>query len=211
MHRHPPILLYCWLGNTQFWFQFRLPRIPIPRCLYRPSPLDALLHCGTNVPQGIWRWFLYAFYDSLSFGRNGRQRKRDVQWRRSQSSRVSNLRLMHLSQITGMVIHAPHLMVAPPVPVSIVTIERASVVTKAGRLLRALKEFNAQGRPLASKPVRRERLAACAACELYAPEGNWGWGECRAPGCGCTKFKAWLLSEKCPHPNGSRWVDQTNK
>jgi hypothetical protein len=73
------------------------------------------------------------------------------------------------------------------------------------RLLRALREWQREGRPLTPKALREQRTRACEACELYKADGNWGFGECGAPACGCTKFKRWLLTERCPHPSGSKW------
>ena len=76
--------------------------------------------------------------------------------------------------------------------------EDASLLTKAGRLRRELTEWAKAGAPLASKPIRKARLAVCATCEYYDPKGNWGMGQCRAPGCGCTKVKAFLATSRCP-------------
>lgn len=77
--------------------------------------------------------------------------------------------------------------------------------TKVRRLVMALKRWNAMGRQMASREQRRERLAACAKCEFWDPRGNFGLGQCGAPGCGCSRYKAILASEDCPHPSGSRW------
>jgi hypothetical protein len=111
------------------------------------------------------------------------------------------------------IIHAPHLTrgwrppaqapgAPPPLPPSY---ERAGPVTKAGRLLQALRDWNRAGRPIAPKALRKGRLAGCAVCEYWDSFDNCGLGECHAPGCGCTRLKAWLLTSKCPHPAGSRW------
>lgn len=74
----------------------------------------------------------------------------------------------------------------------------APAVAKLGRLLRSLRRWQAAGRPLAPRPVRRARAAICGACEHWNPGGNLGLGECRAPGCGCTRAKWWLATEACP-------------
>lgn len=109
-----------------------------------------------------------------------------------------------------MVIHAPHLNVPiEPDPAAPQTVlpprEEASVIRKGLRLLVALHGWQRSGLKITPKPVRDLRQTACAGCGYYNPAGNFGFGECAAPGCGCTKFKIWLLSEKCPHPIGSRW------
>lgn len=49
------------------------------------------------------------------------------------------------------------------------------------------------------------RSAACDKCDYWDPAARLGLGKCKAPGCGCTKFKRWLISERCMHPEGSRW------
>lgn len=115
-----------------------------------------------------------------------------------------------MSKIIKVVTHAPHLAVPLEQPQSVVPVmvmEQASPLTKAGRLLRAMHNWKKAGMPRASKELRRRRLGpqGCAGCPYWKPEGNFGFGECRAPGCGCSQFKAWLLNETCPHPDGSRW------
>lgn len=85
--------------------------------------------------------------------------------------------------------------------------EDASVFTKAKRLAKELKDWNAAGRPLASRELRKARLATCATCEYFNKNGNLFLGECKAPGCGCSKAKAFLLTSKCPYPGGSKWPD----
>lgn len=113
------------------------------------------------------------------------------------------------------VIHAPHLVAAErikidsPVQVTCVMAPRVSIVTKARRLATALNAWRKAGLPLTPKPERRARQAACDACPLFDSFGNYGLGECRAPGCSCTQLKTWLSNEKCPHPDGSRWPDPT--
>ena len=49
------------------------------------------------------------------------------------------------------------------------------------------------------------RGAACDKCDYWDPAARLGLGKCKAPGCGCTKLKRWLVSEQCKHPEGSRW------
>lgn len=69
---------------------------------------------------------------------------------------------------------------------------------KAVTLLTAVRRWQAAGFPLAPGRVRRVRGAICAACPYWAGSGNLGFGECRAPGCGCTRAKIWLATEACP-------------
>jgi hypothetical protein len=114
-----------------------------------------------------------------------------------------------MTKIISIVTHAPHLDLPPPMSEPMPPNYTPPPIRKFVRLLRALKEWQRQGRPLTPKREREKRTAACEACELFRPEGNWGFGECGAPGCGCTNFKRWLATEKCPHPNGSRWPVNT--
>jgi hypothetical protein len=83
-----------------------------------------------------------------------------------------------------------------------------SIFTKIGHLLAALRRWHKEGRPITPRALRRRRLGSlgCEGCEFWAAKGNWGWGACTIK-CNCTKFKAWLLTETCPHPSGSRWPD----
>ena len=109
-----------------------------------------------------------------------------------------------MSKIIRIVTHAPHLDIPPVMPEGGVY-QSVPPLTKFVRLLRAVREWNRQGRPITPKPILILRTAACESCELYNKDGNWGLGECRAPGCNCTRVKRWLANEKCPHPNGPRW------
>lgn len=80
-----------------------------------------------------------------------------------------------------------------------------SLLTKAQRLRKELGQWLKAGAPMAPRGLRKARMAACNACELWDAQGNLGMGQCRAPGCGCTKAKTALLTSYCPHPKGSRW------
>ena len=94
----------------------------------------------------------------------------------------------------------PQELAAPPilfVPVP-PDAEDASLMTKAQRLRRELATWAKAGAPMAVRGIRLSRLRVCSACEYYDPKGNWGLGQCRAPGCGCTKVKAYLATSKCP-------------
>jgi hypothetical protein len=59
------------------------------------------------------------------------------------------------------------------------------------------------GKPImADEATVNARRAECFVCEFNAPTGNLGFGECRHPGCGCTKAKLLLASALCP---ARRW------
>lgn len=110
--------------------------------------------------------------------------------------------------IVQVITHAPHLTRAgrpkqPDRPA--VKRESPPPLTKAKRATIELWAWARRGAPLASREQRKARQAACEACEFYKATGNLGFGECGAPGCGCSRAKTWLLTAKCPHPNGPRW------
>lgn len=42
------------------------------------------------------------------------------------------------------------------------------------------------------------RIAVCNTCPHWDAAARKGLGKCSAPGCGCSKFKHWLVTEKCP-------------
>ena len=111
-----------------------------------------------------------------------------------------------------MIVHSSKFVPAKPACPGIVLLsrakpkpERASVVTKAGRLRRELTAWLKRGAPLVPKEVRQARLAICRACEYYDAAGNLGLGECRFPGCGCTRVKAALATSRCPH-KPAKWA-----
>lgn len=77
--------------------------------------------------------------------------------------------------------------------------EMAVSVTKAAA------RWAAAGFPVVTQAEYDARGAACAPCPFWDGAARFGLGKCKAPGCGCTKFKRWLKTEKCKHPEGSRW------
>lgn len=81
-----------------------------------------------------------------------------------------------------------------PVP----ALEHAAPLTKLGRLRRELWIWAKAGLPLAPRSERQRRLNICQPCDYYSPAGNLGLGECRAPGCGCTRAKLALATSQCP-------------
>jgi hypothetical protein len=78
--------------------------------------------------------------------------------------------------------------------------EHASLITKAQRLRREVLAWHRAGRPWTPRAERRRRDTICKACEYANPGGNFGLGECTAPGCGCSRIKTWLATSKCPLP-----------
>ena len=95
-------------------------------------------------------------------------------------------------------LHAPALTNSAAVPATPAPVT-ASPVTKLRRLRRELTTWAKAGAKLVPREFRRERLAICGACPYWSAAGNLGLGECKYPGCGCTRVKAALSTSKCPH------------
>lgn len=89
------------------------------------------------------------------------------------------------------------------------TPERAGLLTKAGRLRHELTTWAKAGMPLVPRAVRQERLQrGCQLCPYYNAVGNLGMGECKHPGCGCTRVKLALATSRCPAqpPKWAAWA-----
>lgn len=94
--------------------------------------------------------------------------------------------------------------VEPPPPVPPIPAE-PTAGELAATFGAAMVRWAGAGFPVVDEATYRAREAACQACELWDGSARLGLGRCRAPGCGCTKFKRWLASERCLHPTGGRW------
>lgn len=75
----------------------------------------------------------------------------------------------------------------------------------AVNLGKAAVKWVAAGFPVVTQAQYDERSAICGPCEYWDGAANLRFGKCKAPGCGCTKFKRWLATEQCKHPQGSKW------
>lgn len=77
-----------------------------------------------------------------------------------------------------------------------------SLLAKAKHITQAsarIAKAAVQGERIRVSPEERDRrLAICRACDLWNEGGNVGLGECKHPGCGCTRFKHGLANETCP-------------
>lgn len=62
----------------------------------------------------------------------------------------------------------------------------------------AVLRWSAAGFPVVSESEYRLRTQACEGCEFWDGKARFGLGKCKAPGCGCTKLKRFLATEKCP-------------
>lgn len=61
-----------------------------------------------------------------------------------------------------------------------------------------MARWSAAGFATVSGETYAARASACEACPMWDGAARLGLGKCNAPGCGCTKLKRWLATEKCP-------------
>ena len=61
----------------------------------------------------------------------------------------------------------------------------------------AVAEWSLRGFPVVTEEEYAARAAICDSCDFWDPQARLGLGKCKAPGCGCTKLKRWLRTEKC--------------
>jgi hypothetical protein len=62
----------------------------------------------------------------------------------------------------------------------------------------AMARWSSAGFAIVDERTYAARAAICEACPHWDARARLGLGKCCAPGCGCTKFKRWLATEKCP-------------
>jgi hypothetical protein len=63
---------------------------------------------------------------------------------------------------------------------------------------KAVSKWVANGAPVVSEEEYNKRSSICDGCEHWDGKARLGLGKCNVPSCGCTKFKRWLKTEKCP-------------
>lgn len=63
---------------------------------------------------------------------------------------------------------------------------------------KALSKWAAAGFETVDRETYDLRMQTCRECPHWDGAARFGLGKCRAPGCGCSKFKHWLATEKCP-------------
>jgi len=90
-------------------------------------------------------------------------------------------------------------------PVTPTALPEPTAAEMAVNVAQAAARWTAAGFPVVDQPTYDARTAACEPCDYWDAKARLGLGKCRAPGCGCTKFKRWLATEVCKHPQGSKW------
>ena len=61
----------------------------------------------------------------------------------------------------------------------------------------ATARWAAAGFPVVTPDIYEMRSSVCETCDLWDGTARLGLGKCKAPGCGCTRFKRWLATERC--------------
>jgi hypothetical protein len=67
----------------------------------------------------------------------------------------------------------------------------------AANFTSAMERWASAGFKTVSREEYDARSRACEPCDYWDGAARFGLGKCNAPGCGCTKFKRWLATEKC--------------
>jgi hypothetical protein len=95
--------------------------------------------------------------------------------------------------------------------------EGPSTFEMAVNLSSAMRRWAASGLKTVSEQEYEARSAVCSACAFWDASARMGLGKCNAPGCGCTKLKLWLATEKCPigkwatfFPDSEQTINQEN-
>jgi len=92
--------------------------------------------------------------------------------------------------------HPPH----PPAPAVIINEPPADPTPAelATNFAAAMHRWASSGFSTVSSELYAGRAAVCAGCDQWDASARFGLGKCNAPGCGCTRFKQWLATERCP-------------
>jgi len=96
---------------------------------------------------------------------------------------------------------------AAPAPARRIVMTEPTVAELAANFAGAMERWSLAGFPTISPQTYAARSAACEPCDYWDGAARFGLGKCGAPDCGCTKFKRWLATETCKHPDGSRWPE----
>ena len=89
-------------------------------------------------------------------------------------------------------------------PAPVVIMPPVIPATKYARLRALAIHWHQVKARMISREIRRARLAACRACDLFEPEKYSGLGLCSAPG-PCAHVRVALAKAKCPL-TPPRWI-----
>ena len=73
----------------------------------------------------------------------------------------------------------------------------------ASNFATATARWASGGFPVVGEAAYASRSAVCEGCEFWDGAARLGLGKCKHAKCGCTRFKRWLATEKCPM---GKWV-----
>ena len=79
---------------------------------------------------------------------------------------------------------------------SFTTIKPPTFLQQTASLTASLWEWSKAGFPVADEQVIAARRATCVACPEWDGTARLGAGKCGK--CGCSQFKWWLATERCP-------------
>lgn len=87
---------------------------------------------------------------------------------------------------------------APDLAAGILAVTMPTAAEILARGMQAFARWAAAGLPVVAESERLARAAACQACPRWDGQARGGLGHCKHPGCGCTRLKWWLATERCP-------------
>jgi hypothetical protein len=62
----------------------------------------------------------------------------------------------------------------------------------------AVSKWISAGFPVLNESEFSKRFSICSSCKFWNSSARFNLGECKHKKCGCTKFKLWIKTEKCP-------------
>lgn len=62
----------------------------------------------------------------------------------------------------------------------------------------AITKWSSAGFPISNENEFMDRYKICSNCEFWDASARFNLGKCKHKKCGCTKFKIWMKTEKCP-------------
>lgn len=71
-----------------------------------------------------------------------------------------------------------------------------SIIEMAENFAESAAEWVKNGAPVVSKAEFKQRADICSACEFFDPKAFAGKGRCTQ--CGCSSFKLFLATARCP-------------
>ena len=80
----------------------------------------------------------------------------------------------------------------PPLP------PEPGIMQEAANLASALAAWATAGFPVADAARVAQIKEVCEACPLWDGGARGGLGKCKSFKCGCTRFKWWIKTSKCP-------------